>query len=795
MKLCLDIVQKRSEQSTIEPIVKELIDGMKKQRDRTSVANQNGKLTPSIDYKSDSIPRIDTAVYQHEYRKGFENDNNYIIADEMPLSMPADAVKELIYDIKNDRYGISLSYQHEQNTLINDDEEYVIPKRLYTEKSADISESIYNMNKERDTTSAPNQHENFGTFRGYNSHKTLDRISTTEKKPTISYDDSLVSLENFNNDATTSKINSLNDLKRKNYKQPFGTYENKRLSLLRRPQSILKAKSNDKGNEDIHNELRGHFSEESVSKSVFDVTEKNLENHLGYFFPKTQGKIQISKRHKSSSEIIKETNDMIIARNIEENRRIEESRLRKIKNDQEKRILKANKNIVENERKDNNMSHDVKLSVTSFKKRKEKGEKKMLDSTLPINVKETAKAASKDEPHLIKEKTKKGEGDLFKMNGEEKADQLKREKYEKDKLKLQKAEQLQREKEEKEKLKIKKADDLKREKEEKNKQKIQKAEQLKKEKDEKDNLAIEKADKLKREREVKEKPIIEKTDHLKRGKGEEENVKKDSKNQAINKKEELDKLKTENDDKDKQKKGKVSTSKKEEQGDVNYQSLISDQLKNKKEEEWTKRKNDDLKPTDAVKEEKHETKLKADKDNKVDDKIDKKKEIKPKNITKEDKNIPNKELDINKIQLMKDSQDDLILQLVKLKGSSAGPRVKTNPLSDVKLKKAAVIHQGHTGTKSVGCKICADSELELDIQDIMYKQLPTQKKEIIFGKKIVEGVIPTLHLESEKGSVEPMFFKTVYDEEVAPISVKFEENVKNDVQVDGTKSVSIAKGN
>ncbi|XP_038207765.1 titin homolog, partial [Zerene cesonia] len=127
-----------------------------------------------------------------------------------------------------------------------------------------------------------------------------------------------------------------------------------------------------------------------------------------------------------------------------------------------------------------------------------------------------------------------------------------------------------------------------------------------------------------------------------------------------------------------------------------------------------------------------------------------------------------KELNINKIKLRKGSSDDLILQLVKIKQAEEKKmKIKPVRLSDLNVSSCTIkAHLRHKLRRGVDCTICEDSELELDMDNVLYNQ--NREKEpnsIIIGDRILKNRIPYIEKPPKGMLFEPLFFKSQFQEE------------------------------
>ncbi|XP_072937401.1 uncharacterized protein [Epargyreus clarus] len=139
-------------------------------------------------------------------------------------------------------------------------------------------------------------------------------------------------------------------------------------------------------------------------------------------------------------------------------------------------------------------------------------------------------------------------------------------------------------------------------------------------------------------------------------------------------------------------------------------------------------------------------------------------ELKLKHNTKEEPTT--KDLHIKSIKSQKPSNDDLILQLVKLKQRD---RLRPKRLSEINITPLIVNkHKVHKGKTLLNCVLCVDSELELDVENILNnKNKPDEVTDLIVGNKIVKS----RHHLSDKPAAEellPVLYKTLFTEDMEP---------------------------
>lgn len=124
-----------------------------------------------------------------------------------------------------------------------------------------------------------------------------------------------------------------------------------------------------------------------------------------------------------------------------------------------------------------------------------------------------------------------------------------------------------------------------------------------------------------------------------------------------------------------------------------------------------------------------------------------------------------KELNINQIKVMKPSCDDLILQLVKIKQQDVKDKKKrVREISEIQIPRLLIEdHRDHKGFKKPNCMICNDSELELDIEEIINKDENLADIDIIMGQKIVKYKLQ-LPEKIDKKQAFPIYASTFNDD-------------------------------
>ncbi|CAH2102716.1 unnamed protein product [Euphydryas editha] len=130
-----------------------------------------------------------------------------------------------------------------------------------------------------------------------------------------------------------------------------------------------------------------------------------------------------------------------------------------------------------------------------------------------------------------------------------------------------------------------------------------------------------------------------------------------------------------------------------------------------------------------------------------------------------------KDLQVNQIIVRTPSTDDLILRLVKLKQSyPRKDKERPKRLSEINIDPNVIAaHKCHQNKQS-NCIICNDSELELDIENIVNKKNEsTNVVDIIVGEKILKHK-PHIEQKVKKHTISPLFFSSTLQDDVVNIS-------------------------
>nr|XP_034833398.1 uncharacterized protein LOC117990060 [Maniola hyperantus] len=531
--------------------------------------------------------------------------------------------------------------------------------------------------------------------------------------------------------------------------------------------------------------LAKYSSDKAFSSSLLAKTKELLQKDFSYFFIKEAEPIkQPLQEHKSSSELIKDTQDMLLAREEDLRRRNEEKVIRRLNEDEKKRKTSEakkkhfeeskivfEKDIQEQEREKNVLD---KLDVSS-KKTINIG--KVSKDVRAMSEKSGTKAEPKSDKTAVL-KSKKSQN--------EEARQVKEFslKLEKER-KLREKENLKREKEDKSKKETREKVKKQSAREEESKEPPEKG---KKEKPvtelrEKENLKREKEDKSKKEtrekfkkqsargeeskepseKGKKEKPVTDKETRKKEKQSEKESETRE------NEKNEIDRI-------EKPKYTKEIEEKSEKEKD------IDENLKIKKgsAEEKVLEKN---KVSADMKTAKEDAALKLKALREMGYKTESAQEqLKPVQKGEEPKI---KELNINQVKIRRPSNDDLILQLVKLKQSeSAKKRDRARNISEIHIPLTLIADhkRDHKCTKMATCAICNDSELELDIEEIILdKAKRAEINNIIIGQKIFKYKQPLTEKSEEKQTF-PIFITTFNDDLINVPKINIDNNISEQLE-------------
>ncbi|XP_046977864.1 calponin homology domain-containing protein DDB_G0272472-like, partial [Vanessa cardui] len=499
---------------------------------------------------------------------------------------------------------------------------------------------------------------------------------------------------------------------------------------------------------------------QDVLKFGEGISQGSLQKDFSFVFIKPINKQpKIPSKYKSSSELIKDTKDMIRERS-EKEKTLREIKLKEkninflkvvsSKPKKKKETLEETKEIVLLD--DDQKIHDIdteKLTTeepTTDKKEKESVNK--LSHKLPKSEKEKMK---------IDQKKKIDDKDLMKVDKvatKVKKETEKQEKYEKLTTKVKKETEKQ-EKDEKISTKVKKETE-KQEKDEKVLTQVKKETQ-KQEKVEKN--VIEKEQKVRdSEKKTKKEPSVDL--NKKEDLSSEKKQPKHDANKGSSTKDNIDEFKKLLAEQKKQNEEAEKLRKKEEEEKKRRNE--EEEKKRRKEEEEKKRRNEEEEK--RRKKEEEEKRLK-------DSAIKRQGEKEPKSEKKSELKSKSK-VDANQIKIRTPSTDDLILQLVRLKQSqhTGKQRVQPKRLSELNIDPTVIkTHRGHLSNKQSNCVICNDSELELDIENI--DRIKCESKEvtdIIIGQQIFKYK-PHTEENINKTSIGPILFATQFNDDVVKI--------------------------
>ncbi|CAK1544614.1 unnamed protein product [Leptosia nina] len=452
---------------------------------------------------------------------------------------------------------------------------------------------------------------------------------------------------------------------------------------------------------------------ETLKTSISDLTEKTLDQNFSYFFLKEVGEKHPIRHHKSSSEIIKDTIDMLSERaKLKRSKKDEEERKRE--QEKEKKHLARIEKIQQEAKSNLKELVEEKKELIIVADHNLEGEKLSIQSksikSAKIKLKEKKSPIEK-----IKPQTKPSK-DEFKKEREEKLAMERERKFKEkeareERSKLDKEKKMQEKAEKEERLRFEKEQKLK-DKEEKERLKREKADQLQKEKEDKRKQG-EIQEKPKDEPKPKERPV-------KDDKMEEKKVVRES-------------------------------------GDAKRMQEHNE----KKFKEEALLKLADIGDSSTI-------------------------EDKSKPRPKKEEDTTFKELNISKVKLRKPSQDNLILQLVKLKQSEGKKedRVRSKRLSEINVSPLTFqAHQNHKLNRGNHCILCDDSELELDVDNIFFsenrKQIGNQQTDAIVGQKIVKVYRTLTDDTKEVNEVEPLLFQSTFVPET-PSPNNIETEVKDE---------------
>ncbi|XP_028176335.1 uncharacterized protein LOC114364391 isoform X1 [Ostrinia furnacalis] len=572
-------------------------------------------------------------------------------------------------------------------------------------------------------------------------------------------------------------------------------------SSLKKPYKILERKSARYKSEDVlksstdlsSKELTGispgkYKSDNALLRSIPGFADDDyVKEGFGYLFLKEKAEdIRPPKKRISSSELIKNTQDMLQARAEEEQMKQEEERRKKQEEQERRRKAREEKRI---------QAETARLSREAEEKRlAEEEAKRLAEEKKRLDEEEKIRLAEEEKNRLEEEKAKKLAEEEAKKRAKEERDKSTKQEHKKS----AKDEQKKSGKEEHKKIPEKpkeKPDSVQK------KPVSETASKVKEIPPEKKTTPIE----TKKKDEEKPKPIKEpspekpkekppKEEKPPKVKEEVEKPKKEKPEPIVKEKEPKkekeikEKDKTEDKNKKEPKKPEVKEEVKEPKEPAkpkadaapvdDFRKLLAEQAKEReelqkqrkqqKEEEERRAKeaaekiaqeNAQMKANAAA------AKLKAQKKQQS--------EPEPAKPEKRQEKPTTKELNIKQIKVRNKSGDDLILQLVKLKQNTQGERQRLLK-KELDVTRLLYRHKGHNKAKDKNCLVCRDSDIELDLESIANKRQDDDKMaDIIIGQKIFKYKPPLTekHLEEE---VAPLLFKTSVKEEIASVPEKAE---------------------
>ncbi|XP_022117450.2 calponin homology domain-containing protein DDB_G0272472-like [Pieris rapae] len=493
--------------------------------------------------------------------------------------------------------------------------------------------------------------------------------------------------------------------------------------------------------------LKRFNSLESLGTSILSFTEKTLEQNFSYFFPKEEQDKHPIRRHKSSSEIIKDTIDMLSERAELERKKRDEKLKKKLQEEEKTKLARMEKYKQKAEPENQTDTEEIKEVIFSTKD-KEKTEKASTKSS-----KDTKSVKSKLNK-AVKDITKSPELD-FKKEGD---------RSEKEVLKENKVERPFKEKSIKDTEKSPKEDfikdkqlrnEFKKSRDKSPKEDLDK-EALLSNKEQKIKAKEEKEKLIKIEKAKKMQERAEKEEKLKNEKEEKERLKKEKAEQSLKEKERIQKEKSHKpsdhqvkgiDLKEKHAKGEKVTEKKDIDKGNSGKRLQENIEKKLKEEAYSKM---------AM----YNSQSKPEPDERSGVSKPKKEEV-----------TTFKELNISQVKLRKHSQDNLILQLVKLKQSERKePRARPQRLSEINVSPIIRrAHKDHCNSHD-SCILCRNSDLELDIDNILFgEQKLSEPTDLIMGRKIIKlKESPRINKTNNITTFEPLMFQSTFIEEDSP---------------------------
>ncbi|XP_072945014.1 uncharacterized protein [Epargyreus clarus] len=558
-------------------------------------------------------------------------------------------------------------------------------------------------------------------------------------------------------------------------------------------------KEKEKKKEKIQEERERKEKEKQFQQKLKDEQKKSKDEKLRDVDEKQKEKKEKENEKKEQMQKEKERIEkekQLQQKLKDEQKKIKEEKLRdmdeKHKNKKEKENEKKEQMQKEKERMEKEKQFQQKLKD---EQKKSKGEKlrdmdeKQKDKKEKENEKKEQMQKEKEIMEKEKQFQQKLKDEQKKIKDEKLRDMDEKHKDKKDKENERK-DQMQKEKErmEKEKqLQQKLKDEQKKTKDEKFKNKDEKplnvddkaADNFRKERDE---LAKLKAEELKIKKQQEEEHKRMRMEAEKKAKEDAEGKSKTHKEIKVENQPDIGKSKHESKQEIKPKDEKIKkidekTQKEDNKIADNFRKMIDEQAKLKAEAQNIKKQQEEeskrmrieaekkIKEKELKDKEEAERKLKVLRETMVEKIPD---NVKPKQETKQEEPT-SKELDIKQIKIRKPSQDDLILQLVRIRQSTGkGERRRPKRLSEINITPLMVKeHRVHRDRKILNCAICADSELELDVDSIINNKNIPNEADLIVGNKIIKSKHPL----SDKPPAEEMFpvlYKSLFTEDLVP---------------------------
>ncbi|XP_052759045.1 uncharacterized protein LOC116413513 [Galleria mellonella] len=502
-----------------------------------------------------------------------------------------------------------------------------------------------------------------------------------------------------------------------------------------------------------------YLSQESLQTSITGVPENLLKENFSFIFPKVIKKDKKILKRVSSTELIKETKYKVVAKAKEDElKRIERIRRKKEKNEKKKIKRKETQdNIrlnVKSKTLDAKIKHSSEESVLNKLKSIEMGSIKTVipdeDFKPDINF---SKQAGKDTKLAVSEKDSKSK--ILSINRKESKKEYNLTNKNIDKMNTNIDVQNQNKN-------LKQGND-ENDKSEKEMQAEEEKQKLKKELQEKEEM-------IKLSKEMQGKAATDKLSKETRGKYITDKLKKetqhkeetDAKRKEKEGKEKNDKLSKDMPEKIKKesKEIKIEQNKnireKEVKDDVTplqktkIVETYDDKMKIQHKYEGKKR------DTDKVTEEQAKLELKKMFVNQIENKF----ELEPKKVNKNIEMLNTKELTLEQIKSKRDSSDNLILDMVKIKKSKEKDEI-LKPISKCHISELEIKRGRTRASKKKGCIRYTSSDIDLDIESTL--KIDKEVIDIIVGDKIVKckSQLPERRKEKE---LSPILFKSTFKE-------------------------------